>query len=368
MTAEIAVAGAGFSGAVISHCLARRGWRVDLFERRDHVGGNCHTRRDPETGILVHAYGPHIFHTDHRRVWEFVNRFAPFAPYAHRVMATTARGVFALPINLLTINQFFGRTCSPEEARALVASKADLSIAEPRTFEEQALRFVGRDLYETFFEGYTRKQWGREPARLPASVLQRLPLRFNYDVGYYADRFQGIPACGYTELVARMLDEKGVRVHLNTPFERKMAGGYRHVFFSGPLDGFFGYELGRLEYRTLDFESFTAAGDCQGCAVMNYCAPEVPYTRVTEHKHLSPWEENARTVCFREFSRRCGENDIPYYPVPSAAADPLLEAYAGRAKALENVTFVGRLGTYRYLDMDDAVEEALKTADVFGCR
>ena len=201
MAVEILIVGAGFSGAVIGRQLAEAGHRITILEARDHVAGNCHTERDPETGVMVHRYGPHIFHTDDDGVWDYVNRFARFRPYRHRVRPTVGGRVYSLPMNLLTINQFFGRSFRPDEARAFIAAQADRSIAEPRNFEEQALRFVGRELYEAFFKGYTEKQWGCAPAELPASILKRLPLRFNYDDNYFSHAFQGMPEDGYTALV-----------------------------------------------------------------------------------------------------------------------------------------------------------------------
>lgn len=355
--------GAGLSGAVIGRRLAEAGHDITIVDTRDHIGGNCHTERDEATGVLVHVYGPHIFHTDDAGVWDYVTGFASFKPYTNRVK-TTARGqVFSLPVNLHTINQFFGKTMRPEEARAFIAeTQADTSIDTPQTFEEQALKFVGRDLYETFFKGYTMKQWGCHPSELPASILKRLPLRFNYDDNYFGHRFQGMPEHGYTDLIARILDHPSIAVHLDTRFDRSKAGEYDHVFYSGPLDGFFDYELGQLGYRTLDFERFTHDGDYQGCAVMNYGDADVPYTRITEHKHFAPWESHDASVCYREFSRACGPDDIPYYPIRQVKEKALLADYVKLAETTENTTFVGRLGTYRYLDMDVTIREALDTA------
>lgn len=355
--------GAGLSGAVIGRTLAEAGHDITIVDTRDHIGGNCHTERDTATGVLVHVYGPHIFHTDDAEVWDYVTGFAAFKPYTNRVK-TTARGqVFSLPINLHTINQFFGKTMRPEEARAFIAeTQADTSIDTPQTFEEQALKFVGPDLYETFFKGYTMKQWGCHPSELPASILKRLPLRFNYDDNYFSHRFQGMPEHGYTDLIARILDHPSIAVHLDTRFDRSKAGEYDHVFYSGPLDGFFDYELGQLGYRTLDFERFTHDGDYQGCAVMNYGDADVPYTRITEHKHFAPWESHDASVCYREFSRACGPDDIPYYPIRQVKEKALLADYVKLAETPENTTFVGRLGTYRYLDMDVTIREALDTA------
>jgi UDP-galactopyranose mutase len=365
---HVAIVGAGFTGAVIAHQLAQAGHSADVFDSRAHVAGNCHTERDPETGVMLHIYGPHIFHTGHERVWNFVTRFGDFMPYINRVKAITGGRIFTLPINLLTINQFFGKTLRPAEARAFLSSLGDASIENPITFEEQAWRFVGRELYEAFFYGYTRKQWGRDPSELPASILKRLPVRFNYDDNYFSHPHQGIPRDGYTAIVERMLDCDGVAVHLSTAFGPSRKGDYDHVFYSGPIDAWFDYAYGRLGYRTLDFEVLRADGDYQGNAVINYCDMDVPHTRISEHKHFAPWEKHDLTVCYREFSRECDEGDIPYYPIRLANEKAQLARYLALAETAENVTFAGRLGTYRYLDMDVSIKEALEVADCFlGC-
>ena len=359
--------GAGLSGAVIGRTLAEAGFDITVVDARSHVGGNCHTERDPQTGVLVHYYGPHIFHTDDAEVWDYVNGFASFKPFTNRVK-TTARGqVYSLPVNLHTINQFFGTTLRPEEARAFIAdTQADTTIDTPQNFEEQALTFIGRDLYETFFKGYTMKQWGCHPTELPASILKRLPLRFDYNDNYYNHRFQGLPEHGYTEMIGRILDHPSISVHLDTRFDSaRSVAGEDHVFYSGPLDGYFNYRLGHLGYRTLDFERFTHEGDYQGCAVMNYGDSDIPYTRITEHKHFTPWEHHAASVCYREYSRACGPDDIPYYPIRQVKEKALLADYTRLAETAENTTFVGRLGTYRYLDMDVTIREALDTARAF---
>jgi len=366
VTKRIAIAGAGITGAVVARQLAEAGYAVDVFEERPHVAGNCHTARDPDTGVMVHVYGPHIFHTDSERVWAYVNAYGEFELYVNRVKAQTAGRVFTLPINLLTINQFFGRTLSPRAAVEFIGSLCDRSIGEPRNFEEQALKFVGRDLYEAFFEGYTFKQWGRDPRELPASILKRLPVRFNYDDNYYAHRFQGMPRHGYTDLVARILAHPSIIVFLDTRLAPAAAAErYDHLFWSGPLDAFFDYSLGRLAYRTLDFEPVRADGDFQGCAVMNYCDRSVPFTRIAEHKHFSPWERHERTICFREYSRSCEPGDVPFYPVRLAREELLLERYAALARTATRVSFIGRLGTFRYLDMDVSIGEALSAAERF---
>lgn len=357
--------GAGLSGAVIGRQLAEAGHRITIVDSRDHIAGNCHVQRDAATGVLVHVYGPHIFHTDDSDVWDYVNRFARFMPYKNRVKTTSGGQVYSLPVNLHTINQFFGLALRPEAARAFIESKADTSVTDPQTFEEQALRFVGRELYEAFFKGYTIKQWGCEPSDLPASILKRLPVRFNYDDNYFFHRYQGMPETGYTDMVAQILDHPNITVRLGTSFNRAQAADHDHVFYSGPLDGWFDYEMGRLGYRTLDFERFTHDGDYQGCAVMNYGDESVPYTRITEHKHFSPWENHDGSVLYREFSRGCGPDDIPYYPIRMVAEKALLDRYVARAGQEAGVTFVGRLGTYRYLDMDVTIREALDSARLY---
>ena len=359
------VVGAGFSGAVLARELASRaGAQVVVLDSRPHIAGNCHTERDGATGVLVHVYGPHIFNTDNLRVWQYVNRFGNFRSYINRVKASTARGIFSLPINLHTINQFFGQKFSPQEAREYIAQIADQSIGEAKNFEEQALKFVGRELYETFFYGYTRKQWGCEPRELSASILKRLPLRFNYNDNYYDKQFQAIPEEGYTGVIARLLDDPAIEVRLNTAFHRHPSqAGFDHVFYTGPIDSYFDFSEGRLGYRTVTFERIDAEGDFQGCAVMNYPDATVPWTRIHEHKHFSPWEEHRKTVAFREFSQETGPGDEPYYPKRLAADKQRLKRYRAFAEAETSVSFLGRLATYRYMDMEAVIGEALEFSD-----
>lgn len=356
--------GAGFSCAVLARELAEQGHQVKVIDSRDHIAGNCYTERHIDTDILIHTYGPHIFHTDDQEVWEYVNQWSEFKPYINRVKATSQGAVYSLPINLHTINQFFGKTFTPAEAEAFIQENADRTIREPRNFEQQALRFVGADLYQAFFKGYTQKQWGVAPSELPASILKRLPVRFNYDDNYFNHKYQGMPINGYTEIIEKILDHDLIEVVLNTPYDHEMAKGFQHVFFSGPIDSYFDYQFGRLNYRTLDFKPEIHKGDYQGTAVMNYGEESVPYTRITEHKYFSPWEEHDDTVIYKEYSRLAEPGDIPYYPIRFAGGKgvEMLTKYVNLAKNQHRVSFLGRLGTFRYLDMDVTIREALNGA------
>ncbi|QIO06850.1 UDP-galactopyranose mutase [Acinetobacter shaoyimingii] len=356
------IVGAGFSGAVVARALAEANHQVKVIDQRSHIAGNCFTKRDVSTQVMEHVYGPHIFHTNNEKVWEYVNQHGKFKPYINRVKTTYQHQVYSLPINLHTINQFYQKLFSPSEAQHWIASIADQSIDEPKNFEEQALKFIGKDLYAAFFRGYTKKQWGCEPTQLPASILKRLPVRFNYDDNYFAHKYQGIPEEGYTPIIESILHHPNIEIQLDTSFSQDMKDSVDHVIWTGQLDQWFDYSEGRLGYRTLDFEKYEAEGDFQGTAVMNYGDEEIPYTRISEHKHFAPWEEHEKTIYFKEYSRHCEEGDIPYYPIRLVDDKHLLKKYIERAKIEQNVTFVGRLGTYRYMDMDVTIEEALNVS------
>lgn len=356
---KFAVVGSGFSGSVLANELAKKGHQIEVFESRNHIGGNCYTERNKETGILIHKYGPHIFHTDSEEVWNYVNKHTPFIPYVNRVKTTSKGRVFSLPINLHTINQFFNLTLNPSEAKTFIQSISNNTIKDPQSFEEQAMKFVGKDLYEAFFEGYTMKQWGCNPSELPASILKRLPVRFNYDDNYFNHKYQGMPINGYTPIFESLLNHKNISLYLNYSFKIDEACNFDHVFFTGPIDSWFAYSEGRLGYRTLDFVEEIHKGEYQGCAVMNYGDFDVPYTRISEHKYFSPWEIHQKTIIFKEFSRECEENDIPYYPIRLVNEKALLKVYIAKAINQNRVSFLGRLGTYRYLDMDVTISEAL---------
>lgn len=363
---RFAVVGAGFSGAVVARELADAGHSSTVFDSRDHVAGNCHTARH-ETGVMVHTYGPHIFHTQHQDVWEYINRFGEMMPYRHKVKAISKGTMYSLPVNLTTINQFFGTNFTSEQAEAFIATKGDATITSPVSFEDQGLRFVGRELYDAFFSGYTAKQWGVDPKDLPASILARLPVRFTDDDSYFNHPYQAIPKNGYTPIVEAILDHPNISLQLSTRFSKNNSaefGAFDHVIWTGPIDAYFDYEFGRLGYRTLDFVADTSVGDYQHYPVVNYCDADVPHTRITEHKHFAPWESHDSTVVYHEYSRLCGENDTPYYPIRRVKEKEQLLNYVQRARMATGVTFMGRLGTYRYLDMDVTIHEALAASIV----
>jgi UDP-galactopyranose mutase len=369
MPSEFLIVGAGFSGAVLANRLSEliAGSTIDIWEEKSHIAGNCHTERDHETGIMVHRYGPHIFNTDKKEIWDYVNSFAEFRPYVHRVKAQYNGKVYSLPVNLQTLNQFFNKTFTPQTAKEFLETLGDKNIFEPENFEEQALHFIGKELYHAFFYGYTKKQWGCEPVALPASILKRIPVRFNYDDNYHNNLFTGIPVEGYTYLVEKLLDNPSVHIHLNKKFSpSEITKEYDHIFYTGPLDAYFNYEFGRLGYRTVTFESSIHDGDYQGVTQMNFCDEEIPYTRITEHKHFTSWEQHEKTIIFKEYSKETGLNDIPYYPKRLKNDLELLGKYREKANFLQKVSFLGRLATYRYMDMHHVIGEALNFSNTFS--
>jgi UDP-galactopyranose mutase len=333
---------------------------IVVFETRPHLGGNAHTERNGVTGVMVHKYGSHILHTDRRDVWEYISRFGLMCPYRHKVIANTPRGMFNLPINLLTLNQFFRKTLPLGEARKLLPT-VDPNV-EYANFEDAGISMLGRELYENFIKGYTKKQWGCDPTLLPASILKRLPVRFDYNADYFTDPYQGIPAEGYTEIIKNMLEHPIIEVRLSTRFIPE-EHNFDHVFYTGPIDAYFDYCFGRLGYRTMEFSTVISAGDFQGTAVINYTGEDVAYTRVHEYKHYTPWEQHDDTVVQVEFSKATQPGDEPYYPIRSASDRALLKTYTlHAANNASNVSFLGRLGTYRYLDMDKVIGESLDFA------
>ncbi len=361
MSSRFLIIGAGFSGAVLAHQLAQKiDCHVDIWEERNHIAGNCHTSRDEETGIMVHRYGPHIFNTDKKEIWDFVNSFTEFRSYVHRVKAMHKGKVYSLPINLHTLNQLFDQTFTPRTAKDFLVNLGDKTITNPKNFKEQAFYFIGKELYNAFFYGYTKKQWGCEPSELPASILKRIPVRFNYDDNYHNSIFTGIPVKGYTHLVKKLINHPSIHIHLNKKYHSiESPEDYDHVFYTGPIDEYFNYEFGRLGYRTVIFESSIYEGDYQGVTQMNYCDEDIPYTRITEHKHFTPWEQHEKTIIFKEYSKETGLNEIPYYPKRLKDDMDMLHRYRQKATSLKNVSFLGRLATYRYMDMHHVIGEAL---------
>lgn len=350
------VVGAGLSGAVIARRLADAGRTVTVYESRPHVGGNCYTER--RHGINVHVYGPHIFHTANRRVWDWMQQWSKWEPYRLTVRSTAKGRVYSLPVNLHTINQIFDTAVAPSQAERIL----DRRQPSEDTFEDAAIAAVGEKVYRLLFAGYTQKQWGIHPADLPSSVFKRLPVRFSYNDCYFDHPFQAIPTDGYTPIFERLLDHPRITVNLSAP---TTGGDAEHTFWTGPLDAYFGYSLGRLAYRTTNFQHIVSSGDWQGCPLMNFADADDPVTRVTEHKHLAPWERHETTYVSREVPADCGPNDEPFYPLRLAHDRQLLDLYLKRVAEEPNVTFLGRLGTYRYIDMDVAVAEALDVADRF---
>jgi UDP-galactopyranose mutase len=368
--ADVVVVGSGFFGLTVAERVAaEHGRRVVVLERRDHIGGNAWSEAEPETGIEVHRYGAHLFHTSNRRVWDYVRRFTAFTGYRHRVWSVAKGQVYPLPINLATICQYFGRHLTPDEARQLVREQAaELDPDRVTNLEDKAVSLIGRPLYEAFVRGYTEKQWQTDPRDLPAEVISRLPVRFTYDNRYFADDHEGLPVDGYAAWLRRMADHPGIDVvcHVDYFSVRPLVPAGTPVVYTGPLDRFFDYAEGRLGWRTLDFEQdVLPIGDFQGTAVMNYADADVPWTRIHEFRHFHPERRypSDRTVVVREYSRRAGPSDEPYYPVNASPDRAILDRYRERAAAEPDVLFGGRLGTYQYLDMHMAIASALTLVD-----
>jgi UDP-galactopyranose mutase len=364
---DLVVVGAGFFGATIAERAANElGMRVLVLERRNHIGGNAYTAPDPETGIEVHRYGAHLFHTSNEAVWSYLNRFTAFTGYRHRVLSMYRRQIYSMPINLGTICQFFGRSFTPEEARQLIAEQArELGGRPPSNLEEKAISLIGRPLYEAFIRGYTKKQWQTDPRELPADIINRLPVRYTFNDRYFDDKFEGLPVDGYTALFERMLGHPLIEVALNVDFfsVRAQLPAEVPIVYTGPIDRYFDYSEGMLGWRTLDFErAVVPVNDFQGTSVVNYADEDVAFTRIAEFRHFYPARDypTGQTVIFREYSRRAGRSDEPYYPINTRADKALYDKYRMRAKAERGVLFGGRLGSYRYIDMHQAIGAALK--------
>ena len=364
MKYDYLIVGAGLYGAVVAHEAAAKGRSCLVIDRREHIAGNIYTRE--VEGIQVHEYGAHIFHTSDKRIWDYVNQFADFNHYINSPVAVFKDELYNLPFNMNTFSKMWGiRT--PQEAKEKIAGQiAGLGIMEPKNLEEQALSLVGEDVYRKLVKGYTEKQWGRDCTELPAFIIKRLPLRFTYDNNYFNDRYQGIPAGGYTAMVERIL--KGVEVKLGVDYLEHRAefdGMADRVVYTGQIDRYFGYCEGVLAYRKVRFEQEIL--DCdnyQGNAVVNYTEREVPYTRIIEHKHFE-FGTQPKTVISKEYPGEWQKGEEPYYPVNDEKNNAVYEAYKKLAEKERHVVFGGRLGEYRYYDMDKVIGRALETAEKY---
>nr|WP_206036896.1 UDP-galactopyranose mutase [Rhodococcus sp. BL-253-APC-6A1W] len=372
------VVGSGFFGLTIAERAATQlGKRVLVVERRYHLGGNAYSEPEPETGIEIHKYGAHLFHTSNKRVWDYVNQFTDFTGYQHRVYAMHKGQAYQFPMGLGLVSQFFGRYFTPDEARALIKEQAsEIDSAEAKNLEEKAISLIGRPLYEAFVRDYTAKQWQTDPKELPAGNIARLPVRYTFDNRYFNDTYEGLPVDGYTAWLENMAKDDRIEVRLDTDWfevrdEIRAASPDAPVVYTGPLDRYFDDVEGKLGWRTLDFETevLRDCGDFQGTPVMNYNDADVPYTRIHEFRHFHPERETYpadKTVIMREFSRFAGDDDEPYYPINTSEDRAKLTAYRELAKkeaAENNVLFGGRLGTYQYLDMHMAIASALSMFD-----
>ena len=352
------IVGAGLFGAVFAHEMKRRGRKCVVIDRRSHIGGNCYT--ELIEGINVHKYGAHIFHTSDKEIWDYVNQFAEFNNFVNSPMAINGGEIYNLPFNMNTFSKMWG-VKTPSEAKKIIGEQISrLDITEPKNLEEQALSLVGTDVYEKLIKGYTEKQWGRKCNELPAFIINRIPLRFTYDNNYFNDRFQGVPINGYTRIFEKLLS--GVEVILNADYKKiKNEIKANKILYTGCIDEFFDYRFGELEYRSVKFENeILNEENFQGNAVINYTGEDVPYTRIIEHKHFE-FGKQTKTVISREYSVEWRSGAEPYYPVNDEKNGKLYAKYLALAKENPNVIFGGRLGEYKYYDMDKVIRAALNT-------
>lgn len=368
------IAGSGFLGSVVAERIATELQQpVLVLEKRNHIGGNCHSQVHAGTGIEFHTYGTHIFHTSNERVWNYINRFTSFNSYRHQVLTTWRNRVYQMPINLETINSFYGVNLRPFEVDAFLQHEVQNSkMPEGDSMESRAIGLIGRPLYEALIKGYTQKQWQADPAHLPASLINRLPFRKNYDESYYYSRYQGIPTDGYTAIFEKMLQHPLIQVQLQTDFfdVRPHLHPDAIVVYSGPIDRLFDYCYGKLRWRTLRFEQeVVACEDYQGTSVMNFAEASVPHTRIHEPRHLHPERPYTRqqSLIIREYSQAAAEAAEPFYPVPDTANQELVKRYRERANQIPNLLVAGRLGDYRYYDMHETIARALELFDSSIC-
>ena len=356
------IVGSGLFGAVFAQEVAKAGNKVTVIEKRNHIAGNIYTKE--VNGIQVHQYGAHIFHTSDKKVWNYVHQFAEFNRYTNSPVANYKGQMYNLPFNMNTFNEMWG-VRTPQEAIAKINEQRQEMVGkEPKNLEEQAISLIGKDIYEKLIKGYTEKQWGRPCTELPAFIIKRLPVRLIYDNNYFNDDYQGIPIGGYTKMVEKMLDHPNITVKLNTDFfdnKDEYLKNYDKVVYTGMIDKFFGYKLGELEYRSLRFETEEKnVGNYQGNAVINYTEAEIPYTRIIEHKHFEFGKGDPdKTIITLEYPAEWKRGDEPYYPVNNDRNNNLYAKYAELAKEQDKVIFGGRLGQYKYYNMDQVIDAAL---------
>ena len=352
------IVGAGLFGSIFAHEMKKKGYSCLVIDKRNHIGGNCYTRK--ERGIDIHQYGPHIFHTNNKEIWDYINQFGEFNSFITKPKAFYKGKIYSLPINLMTLYQIYGVT-NPQEAIAKI-NEVKEDISNPKNLEEWVLANVGKDIYEILIRGYTKKQWQRDPKNLPASIIKRLPVRYTFDENYFNDQYQGIPIDGYTALFEKMLD--GIPVELETDFF-KIKDKYKvsKIVYTGCIDQYFDYIYGKLDYRSLRFEqNVYEMNDFQGNAIINYTEESVPYTRIIEHKHFNLISSKSAdfTCITKEYPADWGEDSDPYYPINDEKNTELYKKYKELAKNEKNVIFAGRLGSYRYFDMHQVVGQALE--------
>ena len=367
---KILCVGAGLANASLIHFIQKeivplnKNIHFDVIDERDHVGGNCYTHIDPQTSITIHEYGPHIFNTNSQIAWKFINEYLTIHPFSNRVKASTPRGIFTMPINLHTINQYYQAKMNVAEATAFMEKlTAPHKKDQLNNFEDVMLSHLGPDLYNEFIYGYTKKQWGVDPCTLPASIARRLPFRLSYNDNYYNKKYQGMPIEGYTPLFDKIFSGYNINLTLGERFDQSMSKNYDLVLYTGTIDQFFGFEYGRLSYRTVYWEKQTCQGFFQGNAVINFTTENVPYTRINEPIFFEPWKDKLpknQSIYFTEFSKATGPDDKPYYPIRRKDDLDCLNSYQKRSASQEFSKFIfhGRLGMYKYLDMDMVIEES----------
>ena len=358
---KILIVGAGFSGAVFARLAADAGHNVSIIDRRNHIGGNCYSYSDKETGVEVHKYGPHIFHTNNKEIWGFINKYTEFNSYVNRVKAITNGSVYSLPINLGTINQYFGKTFNPAQAKKFIEKKR-IKKTKINNLQDYVINSIGEDLYEAFYKNYSLKQWGVDPKEIALSTAKRLPIRYNYNDNYFNDRYQGIPKDGYTIIFNRLLESNNIKVLLGHDFTEYKANwreNFNFLVYSGSIDEYFNFECGELPYRTVSFKELRGR-EIQGNAVINYTDNSVDFTRIHEHKWFTPEKTFERSIAFKEYASSTTSKFNPYYPIRNEENDKIFLKYKSLSLNEQNVIFLGRLAEYKYYDMHQVIASSMQ--------